>query len=67
VDAEGRQSKYLHVTETVDSREVLSLEFDSGVKQYIDRDLVLPGGASDIKLTKGKQDRLKSVSLINSK
>ncbi len=69
-----RQGRYRlaalqHVIKTLDSREILSLEFDGGVKQYIDRDLVLPGGGSDIKLTKEKQDRLKSVllSLINSK
>jgi hypothetical protein len=38
------------------------LEFDGGVKQDIDRDLVLPG-ASEIKLTKGKQHRLQDNTI----
>jgi hypothetical protein len=51
VDAEGRQSKHLHVTAALASRPLLSLEFDGGVKKDIDRDLVLPG-ASEIKQTR---------------
>jgi hypothetical protein len=62
----------LHVTETLDSREVLSLEFDGGFKKDIDRDLVLPpqaraieafDGAKKIKLMKGKQRRLQEYKV----
>ncbi len=61
VDAEGRQSNYLHVTAALASRELLRLEFDGGVKQDIDCDLVLPS-ASEIKLIKAKQHRLKETA-----
>jgi hypothetical protein len=62
VDAEGRQSNYYHLTAALASRELLPLEFDGGVKQDIDRDLVLPG-ASEIKLTKGMQHRLQDNTI----
>ncbi len=45
VDAGGSRSKYLHVTTALASRELLPLEFDGGVKQDIDRKLVLPGAS----------------------
>ena len=45
------------------SLELLSLEFDGGVKQDNDRDLVLPGGSA-INLMKGKQHRLQEYTIF---
>jgi hypothetical protein len=61
VDAEDRQANYLPVTAAVASRDLLSLEFDAGVEEDIDCDLVLPSG-SEIKLSKPKQHGLKDTA-----